>query len=159
MLRGQLDGPDAAAVDQAGDVASALLGELRAIARGIHPAVVGDAGLGGALLDLADSSDRVAVTVSGDFDVPLSPVAATTAYSFVVTALAEAAAGAAREARVTGASSGHRIRLLVEHDAESFAESPVWVSVAARAEALTGRVWLGGGPRGWQASLELPCVS
>jgi signal transduction histidine kinase len=159
ILRGQLDGPDAAAVDQAGDVASALLGELRAIARGIHPAVVGDAGLGGALLDLADSSDRVAVTVSGDFDVPLSPVAATTAYSFVATALAEAGGGAAREARVTGELSGQRLRLLVEHDAESFAESPAWVSVAARAEALTGRVWLGGGPRGWQASLELPCVS
>ena len=160
ILRRQLDGPDdAAAVDQAADVASALLGELRSIARGIHPAVVGDAGLGGALLDLAVSSDRVAVTVSGEFDVPLAPVAATTAYSFVATALAEAGAGAAREARVTGDSSGQRIRLLVEHDAASFAESPAWASVAARAEALTGRVRLGGGPGGWQASLELPCVS
>jgi signal transduction histidine kinase len=160
ILRRQLDRPDdAAAVDQAGDVASALLSELRAIARGIHPAVVGDAGLGGALLDLADSSDRVAVTITGDFDVPLSAVAATTAYSFVATALAEAGGGAAQEARVTGESSGQRIQLLVEHDAQSFSESPAWASVAARAEALTGRVKLAGGPGRWQASLELPCVS
>jgi signal transduction histidine kinase len=136
----------------------ALIDELRVIARGIHPAVVGDAGLGGAILDVADSSDRLAVTVCGDFDASLSAVAATTAYSFVATALAEAENGAARAARVTGEWSGLRIRLLVEHDAQSFAESPAWASVAVRAETLTGVVRRRGAPGCWQASLELPCV-
>ncbi|MDQ4501356.1 histidine kinase [Sinomonas sp. ASV322] len=80
----------AAMIAQAGDELRAAIEELRAIARGIHPSILTDAGLGPAVRALADRSP---IPV-GDLQVPagrLPPTIEVTAYFVVAEALANAA--------------------------------------------------------------------
>src|SRR5918998_6232633 len=65
------DDPDGAAdlIEQARDEAQAAVKELRELARGIHPALLSDRGLGAALEALA-SRAPIPVTVSGVPEVP-----------------------------------------------------------------------------------------
>ena len=75
--------------------------ELRELARGIHPAILTEAGLGPAITALADRS-TVPTTVSALPDRRLSPAVEATAY-FVVS---EALANVAKYASATQASVG-----------------------------------------------------
>ena len=70
-----LEDPEGAAamVDEAHGEVKVALKELRALARGIHPAVLTDRGLDAALSSVAS---RCAVPVSVDVDLPARPVAA-----------------------------------------------------------------------------------
>ena len=107
LLRSRLDaaGGDNAEVIAAADEAAAELKlaiqELRELARGIHPAILTEAGLGPAITALADRS-TVPATVAALPDRRLSPAVEATAY-FVVS---EALANAAKYASATHASVG-----------------------------------------------------
>ena len=107
LLRSRLDaaGGDNAEVIAAADDAAAELKlaiqELRELARGIHPAILTEAGLGPAITALADRS-TVPATVGALPDRRLSPAVEATAY-FVVS---EALANAAKYASATHASVG-----------------------------------------------------
>lgn len=145
-------------VDNAGLRAGQLLEELRRIARGIHPAVVSDAGLAGALADLADSSTTLPVTVRGEA-VGLSRTAQTTAYEFVSAVLADAQAGAATTFGIRSAPDGDRVVLEVDHDAAVSSPADAVDAFVPYVEALSGRVRIDGDPGSWRIRLELPCAS
>lgn len=158
MLGSRVPAAQAPSVEAAGAHAGRLLEELRRIARGIHPAVVSDAGLAGALADLADSSTTLPVTVRGEA-VGLSRTAQTTAYEFVSAALADAQAGSARTFDVRSEPVGNRVVLELDHDASG--ESPLGAldGFVPYVEALSGRLRIEGDPGSWRIRLELPCVS
>jgi signal transduction histidine kinase len=94
------DDPDGAAVliAQAREEAQLAVKELRELARGIHPAVLSDHGLGPALEALA-SRAPVPVEISGVPSEPLAPPVEAAAY-FVT---AEALTNIAKHARAQGA--------------------------------------------------------
>jgi len=94
--------PDAEAVGASDEAASELkqaIQELRELARGIHPAILTEAGLGAAITALADRS-AVPATVRAIPDRRLSPAVEATAY-FVVS---EALANIAKHASATSVS-------------------------------------------------------
>lgn len=118
--RGQLgseaDPELAAALSQATDEVRAALAELRELARGIHPAILTDAGLEAAVRSLAERS-AVPVTlqsaVPGRFPAHLEA----TAYFVVSEGLANAAKHAgASSTRVTLATSGGQLVVEVHDD-------------------------------------------
>ncbi|MBJ7601239.1 MAG: hypothetical protein DLM67_15610 [Candidatus Nephthysia bennettiae] len=116
MLRAELDRGrvDSARVSLA-DAAQHLtqgLAELRSFARGIHPAIVTDAGLAAAIESLVEVCS-VPVSVTVDIPGRLPASVETTGYFTV----SEALANIAKHAQATGASVGARIdssRLLIE---------------------------------------------
>jgi signal transduction histidine kinase len=94
MVRTRL-GPDVdpsirLSLEQASEEAKAALGELRELARGIHPQILTEAGLGPAVESLADRSP-VEVSVEIDPDRRFSPAVEGTAYFVVSEALANIA--------------------------------------------------------------------
>ena len=98
LIRAQLDSRDYDAADATLDDAchalSGAIEEVRELARGIHPAVLSDAGLAPALHSLAERS-TIPVTVTGVPTERLSPVVEETVYFLV----AESLANVARHAR------------------------------------------------------------
>ena len=84
-------------LDQASDEARSALAELRELARGIHPQILTEAGLGSAIESLADRSP-VEVAVDHGTDRRFSPAVEAAAYFVVSEALANVAkyAGASR---------------------------------------------------------------
>jgi signal transduction histidine kinase len=107
LLRSHLastDQPNSAAISAADDATGELkvaIKELRELARGIHPAILTEAGLGAAMTALADRSP-VPTSVGSLPDRRLSSAVEATAY-FVVS---EALANVAKYANATGASIG-----------------------------------------------------
>ncbi|HEY9413792.1 MAG TPA: histidine kinase, partial [Pseudonocardia sp.] len=85
--RGELDPAVAALLDDALDELHVAIEELRGLARGVHPAIVTDVGLGGALESLAE---RPGVPVDLQLDVParLPDRVEVAAYYLVAEALA-----------------------------------------------------------------------
>jgi signal transduction histidine kinase len=78
--------------DRAEVLTRAALDELRRVARGIYPAVLADAGLTGAVLELAQSSTDVALVVENLPRTRFAGLVETTAYLVVEAALADARA-------------------------------------------------------------------
>jgi signal transduction histidine kinase len=74
-------------LEQASEDARLALAELRELARGIHPAILTEAGLGAALESLADRS-AVPVSVEGATGERFAPIVERTAYFVVSEALA-----------------------------------------------------------------------
>ncbi len=105
---GAVGGPNDAAIEAADAAAAELkiaISELRELARGIHPAILTEAGLGAAMTALAERSP-IPVTVSAVPDRRLSPALEAAAY-FVVS---EALANVAKYAGATQASIGAECR-------------------------------------------------
>ena len=94
-----------------------MVEELRRLARGIYPAVLADAGLAGALLDLAESSTDLAVRVDGSRSAATRRSIATTGYLIVVAALADARARGRPVPTVCGEERDGTLRLHVADDA------------------------------------------
>jgi signal transduction histidine kinase len=94
-------------LDQASDEARSALSELRELARGIHPQILTEAGLGSAIESLADRSS-VDVAVDLGTDQRFSPAVEATAYFVVSEALANVAkyAAASRALVRTGWQDG-----------------------------------------------------
>jgi signal transduction histidine kinase len=159
MLAGRVDPKDAEAVAGAASAAANLLEGLRSVARGIHPALVMDAGLAGALIDLAETSTDVPVTVRASGVMPLSAIGESTAYEFVSTVLADARALGASSVDVRSRSSGCCLAIDVDHDATGVPDTDDLDGLAVQAEALSGDLHVDGRPGCWHLTLELPCES
>jgi signal transduction histidine kinase len=99
-----------AAADAAAAELKLAIAELRELARGIHPAILTEAGLGAAIMALADRS-AVPATVSSVPDRRLTPAIEATAY-FVIS---EALANIGKYASATRASIGAECRGSVLH--------------------------------------------
>jgi signal transduction histidine kinase len=163
QLRAAEGGPDqdAALRDGSAEVL-AMLEEVRELARGIHAAVLTEAGLGAAVRAIADRSPvpaEVDVSVSG-----LEPAAVVaTAYYVVSEALANVAkhAPAASAAWVTIGSADGRLRVTVEDDGPGGADprGGGLSGLADRVAALDGSFRVENRPRGGTivvADLPLP---
>ena len=115
-LSGDANTAAAAGLDDAAAELKTALAELRELARGIHPAILTEAGLGPAIDTLAKRSS-VAATVVALPDRRLSPAVEATAYFVVSEALANVAKYAsATRATVTAECPGDSLRVEVADD-------------------------------------------
>jgi signal transduction histidine kinase len=117
LLRARLKGTDLVPmVEELSDKLAVALAELRELARGIHPAILTDRGLGPAVQGLAD---RVPLPVEVDVELPERPAAPieAAAYFVVAEALTNVARYArAREARVEVRRNGEGVVVAVSDD-------------------------------------------
>jgi signal transduction histidine kinase len=158
-------------LDDAQDQVDEALTELRHVVRGIHPPILTDRGLDGAVRALAASSG-LAVTVSfeGLADSPRAPAAVESAAYFVV---AEALTNAAKHSGADRASvgltrTGSRLRVVVRDEGRGGADvlpaaiegGSGLLGMRRRVAALDG-VFAVTSPRGGPTviDVELPCVS
>ncbi|MBC9713412.1 sensor domain-containing protein [Streptomyces sp. TRM66268-LWL] len=152
-------------LDDAQDQAEQALAELRHVVRGIHPPVLTDRGLDGAVRALAASSGlTVEVSADGVADGPRAPAAVEAAAYFVV---AEALTNAAKHsgadtAEVALSRMDGKLRVLVRDHGRGGADESAGsglVGVRRRVAALDGTVSLTspvGGPT--EIEVELPCA-
>jgi signal transduction histidine kinase len=128
---------------EAADELARALEELRELARGLHPAVLAQRGLGAALETLAA---RAPLPVELDCGLPgrLEPAAEAAAYYVVSEALTNAVKHAGAGAvRVTACLEGDRLAVEVADDGcggASFASGSGLQGLADRVEALGGRL-------------------
>jgi signal transduction histidine kinase len=150
-------------VAEAHEEAKLAIGEVRDLARGIHPAVLSDRGLDAALSSLAA---RSTVPVEMRVDVTERPPASveTAAYFVVSEALTNVAKHAvASKAAVTVRRSGDRLTIQVQDDGvggASVIEDSGLAGLRDRVRALDGELHLlspQGGPTVLMA--EIPCAS
>ena len=137
--------------------------ELRAISRGIHPAILSKGGLGPALRSLAS---RSAVPVELDIDVPgrLPDQVEVAAYYVVAEALTNAARHAhAAEVKVTVKAADGHLDLTVQDDGAGGADpsnGSGLIGLVDRVEAVGGHLWVNS-PAGVGTSLtaSIPCAA
>ena len=117
LLRARLKGTDLVPmVEELSDKLAVALAELRELARGIHPAILTDRGLGPAVQGLAD---RVPLPVEVDVELDERPGAQIEAAAYFVTAEAltnVARYARAREARVEIRRTGDGVVVVVSDD-------------------------------------------
>jgi signal transduction histidine kinase len=151
-----------ALLDETGVEVQAALHELRELARGIHPAVLADHGIGAAVRTLAE---RAAVPVQVDATDERLPGEVETALYFVV---AEALANIAKHAHATRATvkvarDNGAVRVEVSDDGVGGAlldGGSGLRGLADRAGALNGRLDVVSSPgRGTSVVVEIPCGS
>jgi signal transduction histidine kinase len=132
----------AALIAQAREEAGLAVRELRELARGIHPALLSDRGLGPALEALAARAP-IPVTVTGVPDRRLPPAIEATAYFVTAEALTNVAKYArARTAAVAVQADRSALRLEVRDDGVGGAELTAGSGLRGlrdRVEALDGR--------------------
>jgi signal transduction histidine kinase len=164
LLEARIGGSDEvrAGIDQARREISASLGELREIARGIHPAVVSAHGLGVALEHLAARAP-IPVELHVGLDGRLPESLEVAAYYVVAESLANVTKRAqATSVRVDAVRNNGELVLEIVDDGIGGADSERGSGIrglADRVEALNGRlrVWtpVGGGTR---VKAEIPCA-
>jgi signal transduction histidine kinase len=156
-------------LDEAQEQAEEALAELRHVVRGIHPPILTDRGLAGAVRALAASSGLEVTVRADDLDTdPRAPAAVEAAAYFVV---AEALTNAARHsgssrAEVSLTRTGAGVRVFVRDEGKGGAESAGngtggtgLPGIRRRVAALDGTFTVtspAGGPTVIEA--ELPCV-
>jgi signal transduction histidine kinase len=149
-------------LEEAGEELRAALDELRELARGIHPAVLSEQGLGAALTTLAERSP-VPVTIGTLPRGPLPAPVEAAAYFLVSEALANVAKhGQASAVRVNVVHRDALLRVDVEDDGVGGAD-PARGSglrgLADRVHALDGELDVESTPgRGTRVRAELPCA-
>jgi signal transduction histidine kinase len=160
------DAPEPArrAIAEAQEEALLALAEMRALVRGLHPAVLDDRGLDAALSGLVA---RTPVPIRLAVDVPdrCSPTVEAVAYFIVSEALTNVAKhSSATTAEVTVARTGDRIRIVVSDDGRGGATPTAGGSglrgLAQRAASVDGTLTVDsptGGPT--IVTAELPCES
>jgi signal transduction histidine kinase len=130
-------------IAQAREEAQLAVKELRELARGIHPAVLSDRGLGPALEALA-SRAPIPVEVHGVPSEPLKPAVEAAAYFVTAEALTNVAKYAqANEACVELALDDGRLRLVVSDDGVGGADQAAGGGLRGlydRIEALDGKL-------------------
>jgi signal transduction histidine kinase len=136
----------------------ATVEELRRVARGIYPAVLADAGLSGAILDLAESSTDLPVSLDtlppGQYTGPVE----TTAYLVIAAAIAEARRRDATQVSVSGNEHDARLVIDIRDDAAS-GRRPGVTELADQVHALAGELVVEPESSGTRVRLELPCGS
>ncbi|MFE0257816.1 histidine kinase [Streptomyces sp. NPDC059010] len=160
--------PDAARglLDDAQEQAEQALSELRQVVRGIHPPILTDRGLVGAVRALAAGSGlRVTVDVAGlEDDGPRAPAAVETAAYFVVaealTNVAKHSGASEATVRIARMRRGLRVEVAdAGHGGAEESEGSGLLGMGRRVAALDGTVRMSspvGGPTVIEA--ELPCV-
>ena len=150
-------------VAEAHEESKRALAELRALVRGIHPAVLSDRGLDAALSSLAAASP-----VPVEVEVRLHPrpgqAVETIAYFVVAEALANLARhSAAQHAEVSVLREGDRVRIRVADDGVGGADATRGTGLsglADRVASVDGSLWVTSPPDGGTLVLaELPCAS
>jgi len=130
-------------IGQAREEAQHAVKELRELARGIHPAVLSDRGLGAALEALAGRAP-VPVEVSGVPEQPIAPDIEAAAYFVTAEALTNVAKYAnARTASVRLSLDDGRLRVCVEDDGVGGADLSAGTGLRGlrdRVDALDGRL-------------------
>jgi signal transduction histidine kinase len=139
------------------------IGELRELARGIHPAILTEAGLRAALESLAERSP-VPVTVHTNLDGPLPPLVEATAYFVVAEALTNAARHASASTVILTADVADGwLRLMVDDDGHGGADPARGSGLRGlldRVAALGGRLSIeqAGSGGGTRLRAEIPCA-
>jgi len=130
-------------LEAASDQLKAALAELRELARGIHPAILTEAGLGPALRSLAKESP-VAVRVRLDLPEEMPPVVAAAAYFVAAEALANVAKySGASSVDLAAETDGDTLRIEIVDDGRGGADPAAGSGLrglADRAAALGGRL-------------------
>jgi signal transduction histidine kinase len=133
------------------DGVQAALDELRELAHGIYPAILGEAGLAAALATLADTAP-LEVQIRDVTEERYPSSIETAAYLLVVEALEDAAARGAAYAAVTAAREDERLVVNVEDD--GFGRTSTMVQSADRVGALGGSLEVGS----MILRAEIPCA-
>jgi signal transduction histidine kinase len=166
LLRGRLETTDGtndeaiAAADLAADELKLAIRELRELARGIHPTILTEAGLGPALTALAERS-AVPATVSTLPERRFSPAVEAAAYFVVSEALANVAKHAsASQASVGAEARGTMLRVEVGDDGVGGADASRGSGIRGlqdRVAAVGGRVTIDSPPgQGTLVVAEIP---
>ena len=139
----------------------AAISELRELARGIHPAILTEAGLGPALESLAEHS-AVPVSVDIDLQQRLPAVVEATAYFVAAEALTNVAKhAAASHAWVSATVNDGWLRMRISDDGEGGAEPSGGSGLRGlldRVAALGGRLSIEhSGSGGTHLEAEIPC--
>jgi signal transduction histidine kinase len=147
-------------IAQAREEAQLAVKELRELARGIHPALLSDRGLGAALEALA-SRAPIPVTVSGVPEAPLREPVEAAAYFVTAEALTNVAKYArASEASVELATEDDCLRVSVRDDGVGGADPSTGSGLRGlcdRVEALDGRLEIESPPgSGTTLTVKLP---
>ncbi|HET9737422.1 MAG TPA: sensor histidine kinase [Solirubrobacteraceae bacterium] len=147
-------------ISEAREEAQLAVKELRELARGIHPALLSDRGLGAALEALA-SRAPVPVTVTGVPEAPLRQAVEAAAYFATAEALTNVAKYArASEASVERATDDDCLRVRVRDDGVGGADPSTGSGLRGlcdRVEALDGRFEIESPPgSGTTVTIELP---
>jgi signal transduction histidine kinase len=150
-------------LDDAENELRLALAELRELARGIHPAILADQGLGAAVRSLADRS-AVPVTILDVPDERLAEPVEAAAYFLVSESLANVAKYAhAEHVSVSVARSNGGIVVDVEDDGVGGADSAEGSGLRGlldRVQALDGRLTVDSPPgHGTRVHAEIPCAS
>ena len=145
------DADAAAVLATAGGQVKLALDELRALAHGIHPAILTQAGLGPALMTLADSAP-LAVELDAVAGERYPAAVETAAYRVAVEAVQVAAHSGASRACIRVSCEGDRLVVDVRDDGAHGATR--MLHVADRVGALGGGLEVG--PTGIRA--EIPCA-
>jgi signal transduction histidine kinase len=141
----------AAALTAATEEAQAAFDELRVLAHGIYPAILGEAGLQAALATLADTA-ALALSLR-DVTPDRYPAAAeTTAYLVVASAVEDAVRRGATHADITATRASTTLRVTVTDDGDE--PRPPLQPVADRVGALGGRL----ASRAGGLEAEIPCA-
>lgn len=136
----------------------ALTEELRRVARGIYPAVLTDAGLLGAVMDLAEGSTDVPVVVAEFPEGRYPGTIESTAYLVVRDALIDARRRGATRTTVSGSRDDGILSLRVEDDALVAPEETA-MELADQVSALGGELVTIKEPGVHRVEVVLPCVS
>jgi signal transduction histidine kinase len=161
------------AADASPDVAATLadaevelkqaIGELRELARGIHPAILTEAGLGPALDSLAEQAP-LPVAVDTRLNERLSPLVEATAYFVVAEALTNVARhAAATTATVRASVADGVLSLRIADDGDGGADPMRGTGIRGlsdRLAALGGSLRISDAPDGGtRLEAEIPCAS
>ncbi len=151
-----------ALLSEAADELTSALRELRELARGLHPAILVDEGLGAAVEALADRS-AVPVTVTGEIHGRLPAPVEAAAYYVVSESLANVSKYAkASSVTVHVARDEHRLVVDVTDDGSGGAKARPGSGLeglADRLAALDGQLTVESHPmRGTRVSASLPCA-
>jgi signal transduction histidine kinase len=131
--------------------AQAALGELRELAHGIYPAILGEAGLAAALATLADAAP-LPVEIRDAAEQRYPAAVETAVYLLVAEALDDAAGRAASHAAVSVVADGGRLGVTVEDDGSD--RTSAMVHLADRVGALDGRLTV----ERTRLQAQLPCA-
>jgi signal transduction histidine kinase len=154
--------PEAAAtLEQAEAELKLAIGELRELARGIHPAILGEAGLKPALEALAERSS-VPVQLRADVDGRLSPLVEATAYFVAAEALTNVAKYAsASSVELSAVQKDGWLQLMIRDDGVGGAdpsEGSGLRGLVDRVAAVGGRLSIDSlSGRGTRLVAEIPC--
>ncbi len=145
------DAPTGSLLTRAVDQALVVLGELRALAHGIYPAILAEAGLSAALVTLAEGAP-LPVEIHAAVERRYPEGVETAAYLLVAEALDDAARRDASHTTVSVVGDGGRLVVTVDDDGRD--RTAAMVQLADRVGAADGRLTV----EPTRLRAELPCA-